>query len=58
MDNIIVITQNVKLPSLAGLKGRLVEGDILVVSTQFVFENAFAIAETTFVFRENPFLAR
>ncbi|MBQ9313931.1 MAG: hypothetical protein IJ220_02860 [Clostridia bacterium] len=39
MDNIIVITQNVKLPSLAKLKDKLIDGDVLVVSTQFIFEN-------------------
>lgn len=39
MDNIIVITQNVKLPSLSGLKDRLAPGEVLIVSTQYVFEN-------------------
>lgn len=43
MDNIIVITQNVKLPSLASLKDSLVPGEVLVVSTQFVFENEVEI---------------
>lgn len=43
MDNIIVITQNVKLPSLVSLKDRLVPGEVLVVSTQFVFENEVEI---------------
>lgn len=39
MDNIIVITQNLKLESLASIKSELVRGDVLIVSTQFVFEN-------------------
>lgn len=39
MDNIIVITQNLKLESLSTIKHELVAGDILIVSTQFVFEN-------------------
>lgn len=40
MDNIIVITQNVKLQSLASLRKFLKDGsETLVVSTQFIFEN-------------------
>lgn len=39
MDNIIVLTQNVKLSSLADLKERLVPGEVLIVSTQYIFEN-------------------
>ena len=39
MDNIIVITQNLKLASLAFIKSELANGDVLIVSTQFVFEN-------------------
>ena len=39
MDNIIVITQNLKLESLTSIKSELVSGDVLIVSTQFVFEN-------------------
>lgn len=40
MDNIIVITQNVKIPSLAVLRKFLKNGtETLVVSTQFIFEN-------------------
>lgn len=39
MDNIIVITQNLKLPSLGSIKDKLVPGEVLIVSTQFVFEN-------------------
>lgn len=39
MDNILVITQNLKLESLASIKSELVSGSVLIVSTQFVFEN-------------------
>lgn len=39
MDNIIVITQNLKLHSLSAIKGEIVPGSILIVSTQYVFEN-------------------
>ena len=39
MDNIIVITQNLKLPSLCSIRDQLVPGEVLIVSTQFVFEN-------------------
>ena len=39
MDNIIVITQNLKLESLSVLKDKLQAGSVLIVSTQFVFEN-------------------
>ena len=39
MDNILVITQNLKLQSLAGIKNELVPGSVLIVSTQYVFEN-------------------
>ncbi len=39
MDNVIVITQNLKLESLSSIKGELVNGDVLIVSTQFVFGN-------------------
>lgn len=40
MDNIIVITQNVKLSSLVTLRKYLKEGTkTLVVSTQYIFEN-------------------
>lgn len=39
MDNILVITQNLKLESLASIKKELVPGNCLIVSTQFVFEN-------------------
>lgn len=39
MDNILVITQNLKLDSLASIKSELVHGSALIVSTQFVFEN-------------------
>ena len=39
MDNILVITQNLKLESLASIKNELVPDSILIVSTQFVFEN-------------------
>lgn len=39
MDNIIVITQNLKLPSLSSIKDKLAPGEVLIVSTQFVFEN-------------------
>ena len=39
MDNILVITQNLKLESLASIKNELVPGSALIVSTQFVFEN-------------------
>lgn len=39
MDNIVVITQNVKLESLSILKDKLQPGSVLIVSTQFVFEN-------------------
>lgn len=43
MENIIVITQNVKLPSLASLKDKLVPGEVLILSTQYVFENEVEI---------------
>lgn len=39
MDNILVITQNLKLESLASIQSELVPGSALIVSTQFVFEN-------------------
>lgn len=39
MNNIVVITQNVKLKSLSGVKDKLQPGSVLIVSTQFVFEN-------------------
>lgn len=39
MNNVIVITQNVKLPSLAKLKNKLIPGKVLIVSTQYLFEN-------------------
>ena len=39
MDNIVVITQNVKLESLTSVKDQLQTGSVLIVSTQFVFEN-------------------
>ncbi|WP_300705042.1 hypothetical protein [Bacteroides sp.] len=40
MDNIVVITQNVKLSSLVKLRGYLKPGSkTLVVSTQYVFDN-------------------
>lgn len=39
MDNIVVITQNVKLASLSAVKDMLCSGSVLIVSTQFVFEN-------------------
>ena len=39
MDNILVITQNLKLESISSLKKDLVPGSVLIVSTQFVFEN-------------------
>lgn len=39
MDNILVITQNLKLESLASLKNELFPGSALIVSTQFVFDN-------------------
>ena len=45
MDNIIVITQNLKLESLASIKSELVSGDVLIVSTQFVFENEREIVD-------------
>ena len=47
MDNIIVITQNLKLPSLASLKDKLMPGEVLVVSTQYVFENEVEIINNT-----------
>ena len=46
MDNIIVITQNLKLASLAGLKDELQPGSVLVVSTQYIFENEAAEINT------------
>ena len=39
MDNILVITQNLKLESISSIKKELVPGRVLIVSTQFVFEN-------------------
>ena len=39
MDNIVVITQNVKLTSLSAIRDSLCPGSVLIVSTQFVFEN-------------------
>lgn len=46
MDNIVVITQNVKLESLAMLRQYIKNGsDTLVFSTQLVFENEKAIIE-------------
>ena len=39
MDNIIVITQNLKLESIAKLKPELVGNETLILSTQFIFEN-------------------
>lgn len=39
MDNILVITQNLKLDSISSVKKDLVPGGVLIVSTQFVFEN-------------------
>ena len=39
MDNILVITQNLKLDSLASINSVFVHGSALIVSTQFVFEN-------------------
>ena len=39
MDNILVISQNLKLESLTSVKRELVPGNVLIVSTQFVFEN-------------------
>lgn len=47
MDNIILISQNVKLPSLDRLKDYLVPGDVLIVSTQYVFENEVEIIDRT-----------
>lgn len=45
MDNIIVITQNVVLESLEKLLDELVPGSILVVSTQYIFENEAALID-------------
>ena len=39
MDNILVISQNLKLKSLTSVKKELAQGSVLIVSTQFVFEN-------------------
>jgi len=39
MDNIVVITQNVKLASLSAIRDNLCPGSVLIVSTQFIFEN-------------------
>ena len=39
MDNIIVITQNVIIDSLYKIKSELTEGKILLVSTQYIFDN-------------------
>ena len=39
MDNIVVLTQNLKLESLASIQTELVPGSVLIVSTQFIFEN-------------------
>lgn len=39
MDNIIVITQNLKLESIGKLKSNLVGNETLILSTQFIFEN-------------------
>ena len=39
MDNIVVISQNVKLESLSAVNEKLLHGSVLIVSTQFVFEN-------------------
>lgn len=47
MDNIIVITQNLKLESLASIKSELINGGVLIVSTQFVFENEQEIINNT-----------
>lgn len=45
MDNIVVISQNVKLKSLSIVKDRLLAGSVLIVSTQFVFENEREIVD-------------
>lgn len=47
MDNIVVISQNVKLSSLSKLRSELVGEETLVVSTQFIFENEAEIIEKT-----------
>lgn len=39
MDNIIVLTQNLKLESIAKLKSELAGSETLILSTQFIFEN-------------------
>lgn len=39
MDNIVVISQNVKIESLSRVANELVMGETLVVSTQYVFDN-------------------
>ena len=46
MDNIIVITQNVKLKTLSEIKDKLQPGRVLIVSTQFVFENEQEIVDS------------
>lgn len=43
MDNIVVITQNVKLESLHLLRGHLTGNETLVFSSQLVFENEASI---------------
>lgn len=39
MDNIIVLTQNLKLESIGTLKSELMGSETLILSTQFIFEN-------------------
>lgn len=49
MENIIIISQNVKLPSLVKLKSILEgEKEITVLSTQFLFENERELIDTLF----------
>lgn len=49
MDNIILISQNVKLPSLNKLKPMLLgETEITVLSTQFLFENERGVIDELF----------
>lgn len=49
MDNIILISQNVKLPSLNKLKPMLLgETEITVLSTQFLFENERGLIDELF----------
>ena len=49
IDNIVVISQNVKLESLSKLKAYITpNSETLIVSTQLIFENESELIDTIF----------